>query len=48
MTKPALARDTGKGTSTVKSALHHLLANGTVIRTKFDTFALAGTAPPFF
>jgi hypothetical protein len=47
MTKPALARDTGKGISTVKSALHHLLANGTVIRTKFGTFALAGTAPPY-
>jgi hypothetical protein len=36
-----------KGRSTVKGALHHLLANGTVIRTKFDTFALAGTAPPY-
>jgi DNA-binding IclR family transcriptional regulator len=47
MTKPALARDTGRGKSTVKSALYHLLANGTVIRTKFDTFALAGTAPPY-
>jgi predicted transcriptional regulator len=48
MTIPALARDIGKGTSTVKSALHrHLLANGTVIRTKFGTYALAGTEPPY-
>ena len=47
MTIPALARETGKGTSTVKSALHrHLLANGTVMRTKFGTYALAGTEPP--
>jgi hypothetical protein len=46
MTIPALARDIGKGTSTVKCALHwHLLANGTVIRTKFGTYALAGTGP---
>jgi len=46
MAIPALARDIGKGTSTVKCALHrHLLANGTVIRTKFGTYALAGTAP---
>ena len=45
MTIPALARDIGKGTSTVKCALHrHLLANGKVIRTKFGTYALAGTA----
>jgi len=44
----ALARDIGKGTSTVKSALHrHLLANGTVIRTKYGTYALAGTEPPY-
>lgn len=48
MTIPALARDTGKGTSTVKSALHrHLLANGTVIRTKFGSYALAGKEPPY-
>ena len=41
MTFPELARATGKGTSTVKSALHrHLLANGTVIRTKFGIYAL--------
>ena len=47
MTIPALARDIGKGTSTVKSALdRHLLANGEVIRTKFGTYALAGTEPP--
>jgi predicted transcriptional regulator len=46
MTIPALARHTGKGTSTVKSALHrHLLPNGTVMRTKLGTYALAGTAP---
>jgi lambda repressor-like predicted transcriptional regulator len=48
MTIPALARDTGKGTSTVKCALHrHLLANGTVIRTKLGTYALAGAAPRY-
>ncbi|MGD0421294.1 MAG: hypothetical protein ABSA68_17235 [Xanthobacteraceae bacterium] len=48
MTIPELARATGKGTSTVKCALHrHLLANGTVIRTKFATYALAGTEPPY-
>ena len=48
MTIPALARDTGKGTSTVKCALHrHLLANGTVIRTKLGTYALAGTQPAY-
>jgi hypothetical protein len=48
MTIPALARDTGKGTSTVKCALHrHLLANGTVIRTKLGTYALAGNAPRY-
>jgi hypothetical protein len=48
MTIPALARDIGKGTSTVKSALHrHLLPNGTVIRTKFGVYALAGTEPPY-
>jgi predicted transcriptional regulator/lambda repressor-like predicted transcriptional regulator len=45
---PALAQATGKGTSTVKSALHrHLLANGKVIRTTFGTYALAGTAPRY-
>ena len=48
MTIPALARNIGKGTSTVKSALHrHLLANGTVVRTKLGTYALAGTAPSY-
>jgi lambda repressor-like predicted transcriptional regulator len=48
MTVPALAQDTGKGTSTVKSILHrHLLANGTVIRTKHGTYALAGTEQPY-
>jgi lambda repressor-like predicted transcriptional regulator len=48
MTIPALARDTGKGTSTVKSALHrHLLPNGKVIRTKFGVYALAGTEPSY-
>jgi predicted transcriptional regulator len=48
MTIPALARDIGKGTSTVKCVLHrHLLANGTVIRTKFGVYALAGTEPSY-
>jgi predicted transcriptional regulator len=48
MTIPALARDTGKGIATVKSALHrHLLANGRVSRTKLGTYALAGTAPRY-
>lgn len=46
MTISVLARHTGKGKSTIKSALHqHLLANGRVVRTKFGTYALAGTAP---
>jgi predicted transcriptional regulator len=48
MTIPALARDTGKGKSTVKCALHrHLLKNGTVIRTKFSVYGLAGTQAPY-
>lgn len=48
MTIPALARDTGKGRSTIKCALHrHLLANGTVIRTKLGAYALAGTQPAY-
>jgi predicted transcriptional regulator len=48
MTVPALARDIGKETSTIKCALHrHLLANGTVIRTKFGVYALAGTQSPY-
>jgi hypothetical protein len=48
MTYPALARDTGKAISTIKCALHcHLLKNGTVIRTKFGVYALAGTQPPY-
>jgi lambda repressor-like predicted transcriptional regulator len=47
-TVPALARATGKGTSTVKSALHrHLLPNGTVTRTQHGTYALAGTQPQY-
>ena len=48
MTIPELARATGKATSTVKSALdRHLLANGTVIRTKRGIYALAGTEPSY-
>jgi lambda repressor-like predicted transcriptional regulator len=48
MTIPALARDTGKGTPTVKSALHrHLLVNGTVIRTKHGIYALVGSEQPY-
>jgi lambda repressor-like predicted transcriptional regulator len=48
MTIPELARDTSKGTSTVKSALNrHLLPNRKVIRTKLGTYALAGTEPPY-
>ena len=48
MTYPALARDTGKAISTIKCALHcHLLKNGTVIRTKFGVYALAGTQSPY-
>jgi predicted transcriptional regulator len=48
MTVPDLTQATGKGTSTVKCALHrHLLTNRTVIRTKFGTYALAGTQPPY-
>jgi hypothetical protein len=48
MNVPGLAQKTGKGTSTVKSALHrHLLPNGEVIRTKFGIYALAGTQPPY-
>ncbi len=48
MTVPDLAQAIGKGTSTVKCALHrHLLKNGTVIRTKFGIYALADTQPPY-
>jgi hypothetical protein len=48
MTIPALAQETGKGTSTVKSALHrHLLPNCEVIRAERGTYALAGTAPQY-
>jgi lambda repressor-like predicted transcriptional regulator len=48
MSVPTLAQEIGKGTSTVKSALHrHLLPNGTVIRTRFGAYALAGTAPRY-
>jgi hypothetical protein len=44
-----LAQETGKGTSTVKSALHrHLLPSGKVARTKKrGAYALAGTQPPY-
>ena len=48
MTIPALARETGKGRSTIKSVLQrYLLPNGKVTRTKFGTYALAGTEPPY-
>jgi lambda repressor-like predicted transcriptional regulator len=47
MTVPALARETGKGVSTVKSALHRHLLPNTVIRNKFGTYALAGTEPSY-
>jgi hypothetical protein len=48
MNVPGLAQKTGKGTSTVKCALHrHLLPNGEVIRTKFGIYALPGTQPPY-
>lgn len=48
MTVSALARETGKGIPTIKSALHrHLLADRTVIRTKFGVYALAGTQSPY-
>jgi hypothetical protein len=48
MTVSALARETGKGIPTIKSALHrHLLANKTVIRTKRGVYALAGTQSPY-
>jgi DNA-binding transcriptional ArsR family regulator/predicted transcriptional regulator len=48
MTVSALARATGKGIPTIKSALHrHLLTNRTVIRTKFGVYALAGTQSPY-
>jgi hypothetical protein len=48
MTVSTLARETGKGVPTIKSALHrHLLANRMVIRTKFGVYALAGTESPY-
>jgi DNA-binding transcriptional ArsR family regulator len=49
MTLSALARETGKGIPTIKSALHrHLLPDRKVIRTKFfGTYALKGTEPPY-
>jgi predicted transcriptional regulator len=48
MTVPALARETGKGIPTIKSALHrHLLPSRTVIRTKLGVYALAGREPPY-
>ena len=47
-TVPALAQETGKGISTVKSALHrHLLSDGTVTRSQFEIYALAGAEPPY-
>jgi hypothetical protein len=45
MTIPELAQKTGKARSTVKSALHRHLLPREVIRTKFGTYALAGTEP---
>jgi predicted transcriptional regulator len=46
MTIRALAGHVGKAIPTVNNILHrHLLANGTVIRTKLGTYALVGTAP---
>jgi DNA-binding IclR family transcriptional regulator len=48
MNVSGLAQKTGKGTSTVKSALHrHLLPKGKVLRTKHGIYALAGTQPPY-
>ena len=48
MTASALARETGKGIPTIKSALHrHLLGSQTVIRTKFGVYGLAGTQSPY-
>jgi predicted transcriptional regulator len=47
MSVPVLAQKASKGRSTVKSALRHLLRNGKVIRTKFGTYALAGTEPSY-
>jgi DNA-binding transcriptional ArsR family regulator len=48
MNVPELAQNTRKGTSTVKCALHrHLLPNGKVIRSKFGTYALAGSVPRY-
>jgi predicted transcriptional regulator len=44
MTIRALAGHVGKAIPTVNNILHrHLLANGTVIRTKLGTYALVGT-----
>jgi DNA-binding transcriptional ArsR family regulator len=48
MTVPALARETGKGIPTIKSALQrHLLPDRLIIRTDFGTYALADTAPRY-
>jgi len=48
MTVSGMAREIGRDPSTVKSALRrHLLPNGKVIRTEFNTYALAGTRPPY-
>ena len=49
-TVPALAQETGKGISTVKSALHrHLLSDGTVTRSQFGILRVGrgGTAVRF-
>lgn len=45
MTVPELARETGKAQSTVKSVFYRYLLTKQVIRTKFGTYALAGTQP---
>jgi lambda repressor-like predicted transcriptional regulator len=48
MTVSALARETGKGIATIKSALHrHLLPDRKVIRTKLGTYALKGMEPQY-
>jgi hypothetical protein len=46
MSVPELSQKTGKARSTVKCALHrHLLPKGEINRSKFGTYALAGTEP---
>ena len=48
MSVPELSQKTGKARSTVKCALHrHLLPKGEIIRSKFGTYALAGTEPVY-